>query len=171
MVGLIVGGAIWASVTLAPNYTPVDHFVAEWTRTVQEEGLTAYHIDSYQDFIEEVMPDENVQGPISRIPVEQPPPPRVISFPQGVEQWRTLVEAYFQPEDVAWAMRVMACESGGNPYAKNPRSTASGLFQFLRGWWSGSWGYPAFDPFDPEANVKAAAWLYYNGGPQHWVCK
>lgn len=102
-----------------------------------------------------------------------PPAPNIVAptHTTGVEQWRGLVEAHFQPGDVAWAMRVMACESNGNPYAENPRSTATGLFQFLRGWWSGAWGYPAFDPFNPEANVKAAAWLFYTDGPHHWVCK
>lgn len=30
---------------------------------------------------------------------------------------------------------VIECESGGNPDAQNPRSTASGLFQFINGTW------------------------------------
>lgn len=92
----------------------------------------------------------------------------------GVEQWRTLVEKYFQPADIPWAMRVMACESGGNPLAKNPYSSASGLFQHLARYWEGrsaKAGIPGADIFDPESNIKVAAWLFYTGGPQHWVCK
>lgn len=72
-------------------------------------------------------------------------------------------------------MRVMACESGGNPLAKNPRSSASGLFQHLARLWperSVKAGWPGADIFDPEANIAVAAWLYYyGGGPGHWVCK
>lgn len=94
-----------------------------------------------------------------------------------VERWRGLVETYFQPGDVPWAMRVMACESGGNPYAKNPNSSASGVFQFIRSTWD--WVAPQLGygthasgaVFDPVANIHAASWLFYNGGSQHWVCR
>jgi hypothetical protein len=37
--------------------------------------------------------------------------------------------------DVDWGP-IIACESGGNPAAQNPRSTASGLFQFLDSSWA-----------------------------------
>lgn len=53
----------------------------------------------------------------------------------GVEKWRPLVEAYFQPEWVEWAMRIMECESRGDPYAQNPSSGAAGLFQHLPKYW------------------------------------
>ena len=85
-----------------------------------------------------------------------------------VERWRPLVEEHFEPGDVPRALDIMRCESGGNPYAKNPTSTASGLFQHLKGWWGGAWG-PAFDPFDPNASVENAARLrYLNGGWSDW---
>ncbi len=92
----------------------------------------------------------------------------------GVEQWRPLVEQYFRPDDVPWAMRVMACESGGDPYAKNPTSSASGLFQHLARYWderSAKAGWAGASIWDPEANIAVAAWLFYTGGPGHWVCK
>ncbi len=88
-----------------------------------------------------------------------------------VEQWRWLVEIWFAPADVERALDIMACESGGNPNAKNPTSTASGLFQHLRAWWSGEWGtHGPFDPFDPAESVEAAAYLRYDtpGGWSHW---
>lgn len=87
------------------------------------------------------------------------------------ERWRPLVAAYFASEDVPWAMRVIRCESHGDPSARNPHSTASGLFQHLRTYWSersGKAGWSEADIFDPEANVAVAAWLYYHGGPSHW---
>lgn len=85
-----------------------------------------------------------------------------------------LIARHFAPQDHAWAVRVMYCESGGNPAAYNP-SGASGLFQILAAYWparSTAAGWPGASPFDPEANVATAAWLYYHGGgPSHWVCR
>lgn len=92
---------------------------------------------------------------------------------EGVEQWRALVEKHFAPDQVAKAMRVMACESGGNPDAKNPRSGAAGLFQHLQKYWASrtaAAGYPGASIFDPEANIAASAWLSSNHGWQHWTC-
>jgi hypothetical protein len=57
------------------------------------------------------------------------------------------------------AFNIMWCESRGNPNAKNPRSTATGLFQILNG------------PYDPAANVKLAYEMYSKRGWQPWVCK
>lgn len=107
-----------------------------------------------------------------------PPPVRVVEKPAQTlapvgEPWfQPLIKRYFKPADYQWAARVSLCESGWRADAKNKTSTASGLFQVLEGWWSGEWSaWPAFDPFDAESNVEFAAWLYYTGGPQHWVCK
>ena len=100
----------------------------------------------------------------------------------NVEQWRPLVEKYFPPERVDEAMRVMWCESGGNPEAKNPASTATGLFQFLDGTWA--WmsvmsGWDGYSRLDPEANVAVAAYLvdysirtnHPYGTWGHWECQ
>lgn len=105
------------------------------------------------------------------------PPVRVAASPPtnrvygpGIEQWRTLIETHFAPEDAAWAMRVMDCESKGDPYVDNPYSSASGLFQFLDSTWAFT-PYANQSVYDPVANVAAAAWLFYTEGPHHWVCK
>ncbi len=82
-----------------------------------------------------------------------------------------LVAAYFKPEDVQQAINIIFCESRFDANAKNPRSTASGLFQHLEGWWSGAWGVTgSFDPFDPEQSIKAGAALAYNtkSGWSNW---
>ncbi len=141
--------------------------VQEWDLAVRLEGaLTPSLIDWYNQSIR-VKPEPPRRSTAAR--------PRATWPVAGVEQWRTLVEKYFQPADIPWAMRVMACESGGNPLAKNPRSSASGLFQHLARLWperSVKAGWPGADIFDPEANIAVAAWLYYyGGGPGHWVCK
>lgn len=88
-----------------------------------------------------------------------------------VEQWRPLIEQYFPPRQVNTAMCVLRYESGGNPNAKNPHSTASGLFQHLASYWddrSAKAGWDGADIFDPEANVAVAAWLQDTGGWAHW---
>lgn len=72
----------------------------------------------------------------------------------GVERWRSLVARYPWPVDTALA--VMACESGGDPNARNPDSSATGLFQILGG------------PTDPEANVALAFRMWQSRGWQPW---
>lgn len=98
--------------------------------------------------------------------------PRQAIVPRDVEAWRPLVAAYFGPGEVERALRVIYCESSGDPGAKNPRSSASGLFQHLARFWperSTDAGRPGADIFDPEANVAVAAWLVYQGGGwSHW---
>jgi hypothetical protein len=95
-------------------------------------------------------------------------------FPSAVERWRPAVATYFPTEQVDWALRIIECESHGDPNAKNPRSTASGLFQHLASLWeerAAAAGWPGADVFDPYANIAVAAWLFETGGPGHWVCK
>jgi hypothetical protein len=99
-----------------------------------------------------------------------PPPIR-----PGVEQWRPLVSRHFRADLVEDALRIMQCESLGDPNAVNPYSGASGLYQFLPGTWavaSVGAGYEAASVFDPEANIAAAAWLagYYEArGSSPWA--
>jgi hypothetical protein len=99
------------------------------------------------------------------------PASRPASRPIAPADVQTLIETFFQPNDVEWALRVSYCESHWNASAANPRSSARGLFQVMEHWWGGHSAYPGFDPYNPVANTKFAAWLFYNGGPSHWVCK
>lgn len=83
---------------------------------------------------------------------------------------RHYVEHYFEPADVGQAMEIAWCESRYTPTAANPTSTARGVFQQLRGWWSGEWGtFGAFDPFDVDRNVAHAAYLRANNGWSDWA--
>jgi hypothetical protein len=71
-------------------------------------------------------------------------------------------------------VRVAKCESGLNPLAKNPASTASGLFQFLTTTWAGNGprlGYGPADVWDPVAASRVAAWMFAHGQSGQWVCK
>lgn len=102
-----------------------------------------------------------------------PPQPRSSRAAAGVEQWRTLVGLYFPAENISAALTVMNCESRGDPNADNPRSTASGLFQFLSSTWAVTpQGKAGLSVWDADANVAAAAWLSKGGTDwAHWVCK
>ncbi len=97
-----------------------------------------------------------------------------------IERWRPLVERYFSPDRVEEALSIIDCESNGDPNARNPRSSAAGLFQFLDRTWSHSSeqaGFEGESPLSPEANIAAAAWLVeYSLGVgdspwAHWTCR
>lgn len=84
------------------------------------------------------------------------------NHPPQVEQWRPLVQTHFPSSRVEEALRIIDCESNGDPNAYNPYSGASGLFQFLPSTWASTApqaGYGGYSVFDPEANVASAAWL------------
>jgi len=99
-----------------------------------------------------------------------------------VEQWRPMVTIAIShhggdADDVHRFLRIMQCESAGDPDAKNPNSSASGLMQHLTRFWddrSERAGRPGADVFDPEANIWVSAWLALaapEGGWKHWICK
>jgi hypothetical protein len=75
------------------------------------------------------------------------------------ERWRDLIDQHFG-ELADEAMIVMDCESRAEPFAQNPVSDASGLFQFLPSTWD-RWnprtpGWEGETPFHPEANIATA---------------
>ena len=99
---------------------------------------------------------------------------------ESVERWRPLVQEALDDYNIEHQtetfLRVMTCESLGNPQAKNPNSTASGLMQHLASpYWparAAAIGMPDASPFDPIANIYASAWLLtaHGGGWGHWTC-
>jgi soluble lytic murein transglycosylase-like protein len=70
--------------------------------------------------------------------------------------WDGLIARYPWPQSKAFA--VMYCESKGNTYARNPRSSATGLMQILGG------------STNPEANMAQAYGMYDKRGWQPWSC-
>lgn len=95
------------------------------------------------------------------------------------EEMTRLIAAYFPEQHRVWALRVSRCESNWYTAAKNPRSSAAGLFQFLRSTWdwvAGETGTPSYDQggvWEVHSQMVNAAWLVdpNNGGRSHWVCK
>jgi hypothetical protein len=94
--------------------------------------------------------------------------------PGSVEQWRPLVQQFFPDNRVEEALRIIDCESNGDPNAQNPYSGAGGLFQFLPSTWASNApnaGYAGYSVFDAEANIATAAWLanrYQELGYSYW---
>lgn len=94
--------------------------------------------------------------------------------PPEVERWRSLVQQFFPSNRVEEALRIIDCESNGDPNATNPYSGAGGLFQFLPSTWASAStqaGYAGYSVYDPEANIATAAWLanrYREMGYDYW---
>lgn len=70
--------------------------------------------------------------------------------------------------------RIKFCESRGNPKAKNPSSTASGSYQFLRSSWKYygelKWGsLEGRDVFDHADNEELAYWVAKREGFKPWA--
>ena len=59
-------------------------------------------------------------------------------------------------------MSIMYCESGGDPYAVNPRTGDYGLFQINLGIWG-----PITDPY---AQIDFAARMISSGHSYLWLC-
>ncbi len=70
------------------------------------------------------------------------------------------------------AVAVATCESGLNPNAANPHSSARGLFQFLSSTWAGT-SYASYSPFNAWANIQAAHQVFVRDGYswREWVCQ
>ncbi len=85
---------------------------------------------------------------------------------EDVEKWRPLVEKYFPENQVDNALKIMACESKGNPNAIS-RTNDHGLMQIHKG--LQIYGTRIYDP---EFNIQIAYNNYYSKrGWQPWSCK
>lgn len=100
------------------------------------------------------------------------------ALPSSVTRWRQLVSDVFQaqcaPHVIDDALRIIACESVGDPDAYNGSTGVTGLFQMDDGWFYmlDDLGYEGVSPFDPHANAALAAWLWRTtGGWSHWACR
>lgn len=169
---------VWLHTPIAEAHSTDElaHFVEHWQ---DEAGAdpTPEDIAEWQDWVDRhpwyfvyTAPTATKRG----LSASQPSSP---TYAGGVEQWRYLVVAYFPADQVDKAMAVMACESGGNPNADNPSSSAAGLFQFLKSTWDNmvplsvtGGSYASGQVYDPEANVRAAAWLLAAEGWSQWSC-
>jgi len=66
------------------------------------------------------------------------------------------------------AIRIAQCESGLDPDARNPKSTAGGIYQFTAGTWE--WIGASGDRFDPNDAIREFI-KWYPVYPSWWVCQ
>jgi hypothetical protein len=115
------------------------------------------------------------------IPTPEPTPAVILvnsPYGENVERWRVHVRGalaeYGLSDEEDRFMRVMWCESRGDPNAVNAESGASGLMQHIPRYWDDRArvsGFQGASPFDPIANIYASVWLLDVGGWGHWECK
>lgn len=176
--GAAAAAAIALALTLLPA-TAVAHttdeleaWLGDWAaRTMNNGALSTGLLDEYVDmaarhprYFGRPVPYRRAVNSATPLASNRPPP--------RIEDWRPLVSRYFAAADVAKALRVIACESTNDASAKNPRSSASGLWQHLAKYWasrSAAAGIPGASIWDPEASTIVAAWLVYaDTGWGHW---
>lgn len=108
-------------------------------------------------------------APVVRARSTNPRPDQTLTFlGSGVEQWRELVAYFWPAEHVDRMLRIMACESGGDPNVPNEQgSGALGLFQIMP-FWQNEW--PG-DYTDPWTNAAVAYQIWLTQGYAAWVCR
>lgn len=101
-----------------------------------------------------------------------PPPPPPAPTPHSVdlvERWRPIVAHFWGKHGVTDRMlRIMRCESGGDPWAWNKSTDVRGLFQVRYPLWSKLW--PG-DYFDPWTNAAIAYQVWLEQGFRAWACR
>jgi hypothetical protein len=86
-----------------------------------------------------------------------------------VERWRPLLEQHFPADEVETALCIIRYESGGDPNADNPRSSATGLFQILAGPWGDHYGVTETQFRDPYLNIFLARDIWRQSGWLAWT--
>lgn len=82
----------------------------------------------------------------------------------------SIVATYFPEDEMCTALRIVACESRGDPGAYNKSSGASGLFQVMP-FWADHYGYRREALFEPTLNAEMAYRIWSEeGGWKHWEC-
>jgi len=78
-----------------------------------------------------------------------------------------IIKYYCNLYDVDYnlALKIAQCESGLNSLAKNPTSSASGIFQFIASTWARNC---EGNVFNADNNISCAIRLLGEGGINHW---
>jgi len=94
----------------------------------------------------------------------------VKAYPLAAEYVPFIMEVSREVDvDPIWLARIIVCESGGKADAVNISSQAVGLMQFMPSTWLTT-PYAEENMFDPEMQIRAAAWMYSEGRQAEWEC-
>lgn len=154
----------------AQAHTPdeLDEWATDWNRRVAHTGFTVGLAIEHADMVERHLwyfHPQPVRAPTDAPSVASQPRAPSRAIDPGVEQWRGLVATYFPAGEVDRALCIMGYESGGNPNAKNPRSSARGLMQILASLWAPHFGVSYEALYDPETNMGIARAVW---DQQYW---
>ena len=128
---------------------------AEWKSRVAATSLTVELLAEYQDF--------------QARHVIQPTSSNAVVLQGNVAHpWWSLVAIHFPADQIPTALRIIDCESAGDPNAHNP-SGASGLFQVMP-FWADYFGYARSDLFAANLNVEIARKVWDAQGWGAWSC-
>ena len=145
------------------------HDIKETVRVECPETLASEVDCTWLELVYWPEPEPSPPPTTTEAAAQPPSASPAIEVSAGVEQWRSLVAAYFPADQVDKALAVMACESGGDPTESNP-SGAKGLMQVMTPLWSDHYGVSADALYDPETNMWIAGDIYANYGWSHWSC-
>ena len=109
---------------------------------------------------------ENAILPISSVDIPDSKPLAVLTDKEEMKQM-----VISQVGDNNAILKIMKCESGYNPQAKNPKSTAYGLCQFLDSTWiyvQNKWGI-ALNRDSVDDQIYACNRLWAEEGRIHWL--
>lgn len=70
--------------------------------------------------------------------------------------------------DVEVMYNIMLCESGGDPFAQNPNSSAAGLFAITKSTFLANSPYSWEDRYDWLVSLETAVIIYHHRGFQPW---
>jgi hypothetical protein len=129
--------------------------------------------------------------PVGEFPKPAPTPTPVVKVAQTKPVQVSAPKADIVNAVIKWAnyynvssstlLRVMWCESGGNPSSINHGYTdpiygthPTGLFQHVSGYWSGrvkKYSITGTDIFDYNTNAQITAAMFADGQAGQWACK
>lgn len=152
-----VNGENLAQKLIGRNFTPAElQSIADQMNVAQSQITAADVAGQLQQQQENVATSQAVYGaaPAQAVMNGALSPQQVYSM--VIQQGGNATQAM-----VAGGLVYGNIESGGNPTAKNPKSTASGLFQFLTSTWAG-YGGTAFAPTAAQATPTQQVQVFIN---------
>jgi len=138
--------------------TTIEHLV-DWSSLDAKGDLSSRDLDSLRSLAPFVFECVGTSPNLSDV--------GKLRLSSGVARWRSTVGLYFETGDIERVLCLMTEESGGNPMARNPASSASGLMQVMPSW-AGAFGLQTDDLFDPHVNLWVSRQILHLQGWEAW---